>query len=65
MYKLLANGPCWDPIHNKGKLGTKSDLGSKAMFGNFMVKLYLNIRFNGLIDFSASLWFNKISISLF
>ena len=36
-----------------------------AMFGNFMVKLYLNNKFNGLIDFSASDWYNKISISFF
>ena len=36
-----------------------------AIFGHFMVKLYLNNMFNSLIDFSASDWYNKIPISLF
>ena len=36
-----------------------------AFFGHFMVTLYLNNGFNGLIDFSASDWYNKIPISLF
>ena len=36
-----------------------------AVFGNFMVKLYLNNKFNGLIDLSASEWHNQIPISLF
>ena len=36
-----------------------------AIFGHFMVKLYLNCIFNGLIVFSASDWYNKSPISLF
>ena len=36
-----------------------------AMFVNFMERLYLNNRFNGLIDFPASDWYYKIPISLF
>ena len=36
-----------------------------AFVGHFMVKLYFNNIFNGLIDFSASFGSNKIPISLF
>ena len=36
-----------------------------ACFCNFMVELYSNITFNGLIDFSAPDWCNKLPISLF
>ena len=36
-----------------------------AMFGHFMVILYLNNGFDGLIDFPASDWYNKIPISSF
>ena len=36
----------------------------KVIFGPNMGKVYLNNTFNGFIDFSASFWYNKISISL-
>ena len=43
-----------------GPVGTVISKIIMANFSNFMVKLYLNNRSNGLIDFPASDWYNKI-----
>ena len=43
----------------------KNAIISMAIFGPNMVNIYLNNTFNSLIIFSASVWYNKIPISLF
>ena len=59
---MPGDGPL---MENHRKIIGKQIIIIMTFFGNFMVKLYLNHIFNGLIFFPASFRSNKIPISLF